>query len=96
MIALEEKEQKYNIEKHAQRLDIILKKWDNILKIMDEELPSAQDIEKLLDLIGAPKTMAEIGIDEKLLPMTFKSSKDIRDKYVLSRLAWDLGIIEEL
>lgn len=96
MIALEEKEQKYNIEKHAQRLDIILKNWDNILKIMDEELPSAQDIEKLLDLIGAPKTMAEIGIDEELLPMTFKSSKDIRDKYVLSRLAWDLGIIEEL
>ena len=96
MIALEEKEQKYNIEKHSQRLDTILKKWDNILKIMDEELPSAQDIEKLLDLIGAPKTMAEIGIDEKLLPMTFKSSKDIRDKYVLSRLAWDLGIIEEL
>ena len=96
MIALEEKEQKYNIEKHAQRLDSILNNWDNILKIMDEELPSAQDIEKLLDLIGAPKTMAEIGIDEKLLPMTFKSSKDIRDKYVLSRLAWDLGIIEEL
>ena len=96
MIALEEKEQKYNIEKHAQRLDTILKNWDNILKIMDEELPSAEDIEKLLDLIGAPKTMAEIGIDEELLPMTFKSSKDIRDKYVLSRLAWDLGIIEEL
>ena len=40
--------------------------------------------------------MTEIGIDEELLPMTFKASKDIRDKYVLSRLAWDLGIIEEI
>jgi hypothetical protein len=27
--------------------------------------------------------------------MTFKSTKDIRDKYVLSRLAFDLGILEE-
>jgi len=96
MIALEEKEQKYNVEKHAQRLDIITEKWDTILEIMSEELPSVEDTEKLLDLIGAPKTMTEIGIDEELLPMTFKASKDIRDKYVLSRLAWDLGIIEEI
>ena len=59
-------------------------------------MPSVEDTEKLLDLIGAPKTMTEIGIDEELLPMTFKASKDIRDKYVLSRLAWDLGIIEEI
>ena len=40
--------------------------------------------------------LTEIGIDEELLPMTFKASKDIRDKYVLSRLAWDLGILDEI
>ena len=40
--------------------------------------------------------MEEIGIDNKLLPMTFKASKDIRDKYVLPRLCWDLGIIDEI
>jgi hypothetical protein len=43
-----------------------------------------------------PKTMAEIGIDDTILPLTFKSAKDIRDKYVLSRLCWDLGIIDEI
>ena len=43
-----------------------------------------------------PTTMKEIGLDETILPMTFKATKDIRDKYVLSKLAWDLGIIEEL
>ena len=31
-----------------------------------------------------------------LLPIFFMATKDIRDKYVLSRLAWDLGILEEL
>ena len=40
--------------------------------------------------------MEEIGIDNKLLPMTFKAAKDIRDKYVLSRLCWDLGILDEI
>lgn len=96
MIALEEKEQKYDIEKHSQRLETIIEKWNNILEIIDEELPASNDIEKILDLIGAPKTVSEIGLDEAILPMTFKASKDIRDKYVLSRLAWDLGVIEEI
>ena len=41
-------------------------------------------------------TMEEIGISSEILPMTFKASKDIRDKYVLSRLTWDLGIIDEI
>ncbi|MBR3978079.1 MAG: sn-glycerol-1-phosphate dehydrogenase [Oscillospiraceae bacterium] len=95
MIALEEKEQKYSKENHRIRLDIILNNLDGILQIMDEELPAAKDLEKLLDTIEAPKSLEEIGISSQLLPMIFKSTKDIRDKYVLSRLAWDLGILDE-
>ena len=96
MIALEEKEQKYNKESHKARLEIILNNLDGILQIMDEELPSSQDLEKLLDTIEAPKTLEEIGSSSELLPMIFKATKDIRDKYVLSRLAWDLGILDEI
>ena len=96
MIALEEKEQKYSKENHLKRIEIICDKWDNILKIIDEELPKFDDLVKLFDLIGLPKTMTEIGIDNDILPLTFKSAKDIRDKYVLPRLCWDLGIIDEI
>ncbi len=96
MIALEKKEGKYNVQKHADRLEIILAKWNEILAIIDEELPSAAQIEELLTRIEAPKSVEEIGIDQNLVPMSFRATKDIRDKYVLSRLAWDLGIIEEL
>ena len=96
MITLEQKEQKYNVEKHGPRLEKIIENWDKILKIIDEEVPSSADIAKLLDTIGAPKTAAEIGIDESIVPFTFKATKDIRDKYVVSRLAWDLGVIDEL
>lgn len=96
MIELEKKEQKYNVEKHAARLDKIIDNWNDIVKIIKEEVPPAGKIERVLDSIGAPKTCDEIGIDNKLLPMTFKASKDIRDKYVLSRLCWDLGIIDDI
>ncbi len=96
MIALEEKEQKYNKEKHAQRLEIIMSKWDEIIEIINSEIPTAKEIERILDTINTPKTVDEIGIDSEFLPMTFEAAKDIRDKYVLSRLCWDLGIIEEI
>lgn len=96
MIALEAKENKYSIDKHQARLEIIIKNWDEIQKIINDEIPSAKEIENLLDIIGAPKTAKEIGIDKNIVSMTFKATKDIRDKYILSRLAWDLGIIDEL
>ena len=95
MIALEAKDGKYNPEKHAKRLDVIIENWDNILKIVNEEVPSSSEIEKILDTIGAPKSVKEIGIDASVLPMTVKAAKDIRDKYVLPRLLWDLGILDE-
>ncbi len=95
MIALEKKEGKYNLDDHAKRLDIIIDKWDKICQIIREEIPTQKEIENVLDTIGAPKTAKEIGIDCDLRT-TFKATKDIRNKYVLSRLVWDLGVIDEI
>lgn len=96
MILQEEKEQKYDRGKHSERLKKIIANWDKILRIINEEIPSSAEIEKILDKIEAPKSCDEIGIGKDVLPMTFKASKDIRDKYVLSRLCWDLGIIDDI
>ena len=96
MISQEKTEQKYSAEKHKERFEIIEKNWDKIIEIINEELPTSDEIEKLLNMIGAPKMPEEIGINNELIPMTFKASKDIRYKYVLSHLAWDLGVIDEL
>ncbi len=96
MIALETREGKYDPVAHKDRLEVILANWDKILQIIDEEIPSVQTLTAIMDTIDAPKTLAAIGIDESLLPTIFRATKDIRDKYVLSRLAWDLGIEDEL
>lgn len=94
MIALESKEKKYDLGKHAARLEVILEKWDDILRIIDEELPSVEEFEAILDSIEAPKTLEAIGLDSSTLAMTLKSTKDIRDKYVLPRLLWDIGELD--
>ena len=90
-----EKEQKYNVVKHASRIDTIIKNWDAILEIVNQEIPALAELEILFDAVGLPKTAGEIGIEESILPMTFLAAKDIRDKYVLPRLCWDLGLLDE-
>ena len=96
MIALEKKEGKYRVETHKARFEIIAQNWDKILQIMAEELPSSQQIKKILDTIGISTDLTTIGVDTACARTSFVATKDIRDKYVLSRLAWDLGIIDEL
>lgn len=95
MIALEAKERKYCPQKHERRLKVILENWEQILKIIDEELPSPEVFEALLERAGLPRCVEDIGMDPSVLPMTLKATKDIRDKYVLPRLLWDLGILDE-
>jgi hypothetical protein len=96
MIALEAKEQKYHIGSHKIRLETMIRNWDLIQSIIKEELPPIDVLESLYDAVGLPKSMREIGLEEEILPMTFKAAKDIRDKYVLPRLCWDLGILDEM
>ena len=93
MIALEEKEGKYRKETHPARFEIIQKNWSKILQIIEEEIPSYAFLSDLLDTIGIAK---ELDMDKEILQTSFLATKDIRDKYVLSRLAWDLGISDEL
>ena len=96
MIALERIEGKYDTARHAARLAVISEKWEEITAIIRKEIPSAAEISDLLTKLGCPKTPEAWGGSSENLPTVIKATKDIRDKYVLSRLAFDLGILDEL
>lgn len=96
MLALEEKEGKYDPVKHHSRIAYIAEHWQELVQIMEQELPAAAELERLLKAIGAPCSVEEIGLSADILRPTFEATKDIRDKYVLSRLCWDLGILEDI
>ena len=96
MIELEKKEGKYRKDTHAARFTIIEKNWPAIQEILRQELPATEELCKLMDTVGISRDLAAIGVDSETAKMTFRATKDIRDKYVLSRLAWDLGILDEL
>ncbi len=96
MIALEKTEKKYDAALHGPRLERILDCWPESLRIVEQELPTSGELDRLLDAIEAPKTLGEIGSDDGLIPMILRCTKDIRDKYILTRLLWDLGVLEEM
>ncbi len=91
IIKIERREGKYDREKHAARLETIIEKWDEIMKIIDEELIPADSLIKLFKEIGHPTTPEEIGESEASAALAFSHTSDIRDKYILSRLLFDIG-----
>ena len=95
MIDLEKKEGKYDADRHDERVKKIIAHWDEIVANMDDELPPRQKVEELLCSMGAPASAAEIGKTPLETAKTLHFSKDIRDKYVGTRLLWDLGVIDE-
>ena len=95
MIDLDKKEQKFLPSKHKVRINRIIANWDAILTAIEDEIPSSAEIENLMDVAGLPKSVSEIGIGKKDLYNTYIATMDIRDKYVLSRLTWDMGVLTE-
>lgn len=96
MIANEAREGKYDKAKHAARLEVILDAWDDILQIINEEIPAYGFVEKALTTVGAPTEPSQIGITPEETYGAFLMAKDIRDKYVGTRLLWDLGMLEKI
>lgn len=90
MIASEKTDGKYDKIKHLRRLETIISKWDIIKQIIEEEIPTKSEIDEILNKIGIPTTAEELGMEGDLFSV-FEFTKDIRDKYILSRLLWDIG-----
>ena len=59
-------------------------------------LPSSAYVEELLRGLGAPAAPAEIGIDRDLLRDTFLYCKEIRPRYTILQLLWDLDLLEDV
>jgi glycerol-1-phosphate dehydrogenase [NAD(P)+] len=96
LVLLEEKEGKYDPAFHSRRLEKILDNWDRICGIIREEVPSPDKVRDILIKIGAPASFEELGHTSEEVRTAFYMTADIRDKYIGSRLLWDLGLLYEI
>lgn len=96
MIDSQIKEDRYNQQKHLERFERIEKNWDKIIGVINEELPDADFVTDLLMKTGAPVSVGDIGLPESETTTTFLFTRDIRDKYILPSLLFDMGIAQEI
>lgn len=85
-----------DIGAHAQRVERIVAHWDEILRIIDEELPKTQEIERLMRGLGMAMEPEDIGISRQDTVDAFRASRDTRKKYLTSSMLWDMGELYEM
>ncbi len=92
----QEKYQKNTPDAHRTRLANTLAHWEEIQNIIQEELPSASGIERLMQGLGMPTRPKDIGVSDADAFAALIGSRDVRDKYLTSSLLWDLGVLKEM
>lgn len=95
IIKIEDQTRKNDPARHAARLDNIVNRWGDILKIIDEELPDYRWLHDAMARTGMPMTPADIGIPERDVIDAFVGARDIRDKYLSCSMIWDLGLTDD-
>lgn len=95
MIANEDAYGFYKPENHYTRLQNITAHWDEITAAL-RAMPSSEEIGAFFRKIGHPTTAAEIGVAAADMENAFCMAKDIRPKYILGHLLWDLGMTDEV
>ncbi|MDO5444164.1 MAG: sn-glycerol-1-phosphate dehydrogenase [Eubacteriales bacterium] len=81
--------------KRLARAELIVNNWDKILSIMEEELPAYEDIHALMEKAGMPMDPSELGYSVTDTVDAFVCSRDVRDKYLLSSVLFDIGYLNE-
>lgn len=95
VIEAEAREGKHDWARYERRIERIEKNWDEIQRVLAEEIPSYEFALSVMRAVGAPCSAEEIGQNRRTVEEALVASQEIRDKYVLSRLLWDLGLLEE-
>lgn len=95
VIALENRVGKNEPEGRLRRIDSIQEHWEEIRGQLGS-LPSAAELRQLLDSVGCPSTPAQLGVDEATLKDTFLYAKEVRARYTLLQVLWDLELLDPL
>ena len=90
---MEHKAQKNEPMSRLSRIDKMEKNWDGITTLLSA-LPTSAYVSGLLEGLGSPYLPAQIGVDKALLRDTFLYCKEVRTRYTILQMLWDLGILE--
>ena len=80
---------------HEKRLQNLLDQWDQVIAAIREELPPAGEIQRKMEQMGMPTKPQDLFYDQTAARRAYIGSREIRDKYLLSSMLWDLGLMKD-
>jgi glycerol-1-phosphate dehydrogenase [NAD(P)+] len=95
IILLEQKAGKNATPDRLRRIGVMEENWDRILELLNT-LPSSEHVISLLKSLDAPYLPSQIDIDPVMLKNTFLYCKEVRARYTILQMVWDLGLLDEL
>ena len=95
VIELECKAQKNDPAARLRRIDAAERRWDEVTALL-RALPAPEEMSRTLAVAGCPSSPKEIGLDASTLLTALVCAKEMRARYTLLQLLWDLDILEEM
>ena len=69
--------------------------WAKIQQMIRDDLPKAEDMIDLMTSLKAPVTPEEIGVSAQRAKEAVEVAKEVRDRYTLLQILWDLGLADQ-
>ena len=95
VIEMEKTSQKNETQGRLARIDAMQAHWSEIETLL-KALPSSVYITELLESLGAPSRPEQIDVDKALLKDTFLYCKEIRARYTILQMLWDLDMLDSI
>lgn len=95
VIEMEAKAQKNEINAHLKRIDVMEAQWGELMDAL-EALPSSEKMEELLKSLDSSWLPGQIEVDADMLRNTLRYGKEVRARYTILQMIWDLGLLEKL
>lgn len=95
-IELEHESKKNDPEGRLKRIDKIEENWDEIVKLMNDYMPSAERMIEILKSLDAPYFPSQVGFSDEMLYNALVYGKENRARYTLLSMMGDLGVLEDL
>lgn len=94
ILELERKTGKNSPVEHQRRIRAIADKWEQIGPVL-ESVPSSKTIAELLKSVQGPSRPSEVGISQELVQQAIEYGKEIRSRYTILQLLWDLDRLSQ-
>ncbi len=94
ILKLSEKHDRNSLEARKQRVNVIKLNWRLIVNTLQEG-PSPAQVDNMLNQAGAVRNPRDIGISNDIIYNSIVYAKEIRTRYTVLQLLWDLSLIEE-